>query len=136
VVTGGGNGPYYLVRPRRDFPVTNQYLLAVLCHPLSEAFIRKSTSIFRGGYYSHGKQFIEDLPVPIAAPDERRSIESLVDALINTMDGVHSARTPHGRTLKEREAADIKSQIEARVSAVFGLSQSDLAVVRAVPIPA
>ena len=66
VVTGGGNGPYYMIRPRRGVDETSYFLLAVLHHPLSEAMVRMHTSTFRGGYYSHGKQFIDHLPIPQA----------------------------------------------------------------------
>jgi hypothetical protein len=133
--TGGGNGPYYMVRPRPGAHISNQYLLAVLNHPLSEAFIRKNTSTFRGGYYSHGKQFIEVLPVPVPPDAERVAIEELVTALIDALAAAANARTPHERTLQVRAAADVKYQIEARVSAVFGLSEADIDVIRAVPIP-
>ena len=57
-MTGGGNGPYYMIRPRPGVDETNYFLLAVLHHPLSEAMVRTRTSPFRAGYYSHGKQFI------------------------------------------------------------------------------
>ncbi len=136
MITAGGNGPYYMVRPRPGSPVSNHYLLAVLNYPLSEAFVRTNTSPFRGGYYSHGKQFIENLPVPIPLNAARAAIEDLVTTLIDTLDAMVRARTPHQRTLHERAAADLKAQIEARVSAVFGLSAADMDVVRAVPIPA
>lgn len=135
VVTGGGNGPYYLIRARQGSMVSNHYLLAVLCHPLSEAFIRTNTSLFRGGYYSHGKQFIRDLPIPIASPAERTVIDGLVVTLIDTLGSLAHARTPHERTLMERESADLNNQIEVRISAAFGLSMADLDVVRAVPVP-
>ena len=93
IFTGGGNGPYYMVRPRPGASVSNHYLLAVLNHPLSEAFIRKNTSTFRGGYYSHGKQFIESLPVPLPPDAERIVIEELVRALIDALAAVADART-------------------------------------------
>ena len=48
VVTGGGNGPYYLIRPRASHSI--EFLLAVLAHPLSEAIVRSKPSVFRGGY--------------------------------------------------------------------------------------
>ena len=132
--TGGGNGPYYMVRPRPN-SLSIQYLLAVLNHPLSEALIRKNTSTFRGGYYSHGKQFIEELPVPIPSHEDHTAVEGSVTELIRTFDDIAAARTPHERELYARAAADLKSQVEARVSAVFGLSEADMEVVRAVPIP-
>ena len=77
-VTGGGNGPYYLIRARPEAGLSNHYLLAVLNHRLSEAFVRTNTSVFRGGYYSHGKQFIKTLPIPVPGDERKREIEALV----------------------------------------------------------
>jgi hypothetical protein len=135
MITAGGNGPYYMVRPRDEARISNYYLLAVLNHPLSEAFIRKNTSTFRGGYYSHGKQFIGVLPIPLPPDHERMAIEEMVGALIDALAAVAAARAPHERTFRARAAADLRSQIETRVSAAFGLSAMDMEVVRAVPIP-
>ena len=134
-VTGGGNGPYYMIRPRPGARESNAFLLAVLHHPLCEAMVRTNTSTFRGGYYSHGKQFIERLPVPAAGDAERAEVERLVRALITANDGARAARTPHARTVHERNAAALREQVEARVSALFGLSPEDVALARAVPVP-
>jgi hypothetical protein len=136
MMTGGGNGPYYLIRPVADAPETNFFLLAVLHHPLSEAMIRTHTSPFRGGYYSHGKQFIEHLPIPAATLAQRTEIETLVRQLIETNDAMLAARTPHQKALNERSAVALREQIEVRVSDLFGLSEADIARARAVPIPA
>lgn len=135
VVTGGGNGPYYLVRQRDGTSVTNHFLLAVLNHPLSEAFVRTNTSTFRGGYYSHGKQFIKNLPVPDATNAQRQVIEMLVTQMINALESVTAARTPHQATMLERQANDLRTQIESHVTNLFGLSADELDVVRAVPVP-
>ena len=55
VVTGGGNGPYYMIRSHPDSGISDYYLLAVLHHPLTEAMVKSNTSVFGGGYYSHGE---------------------------------------------------------------------------------
>ena len=135
VVTGGGNGPYYLVRQRDDSGVTDYYLLAVLNHPVSEAIVRTKTSTFRGGYYSHGKQFIEDLPIPVPSDEERATIDALVARLIAAQGEIAAARTPHDRRLCERRAIDLRQQVEAHVTRLFGLTQEDMDIVRAVPVP-
>lgn len=135
VVTGGGNGPYYLLRQRAGASVTDHFLLAVLNHPVSEAFVRTNTSMFGGGYYSHGKQFIEDLPIPIPNEEERRTVEALVMQLITMLESVESARTPHDKKLYERQATNLRLQVEDRVTRLFGLSATDIDVVRAVPVP-
>jgi hypothetical protein len=135
VVTGGGNGPYYMIRPKPGVAVTNNYLLAVLNHAVSEAFVRTNTSPFRGGYYSHGKQFIENLPIPLPVDAERAAIEGLVDQVITALQAVDAARTPHERILRERQVEDLRRQIEDGVTAAFGLSDQDLEIIRAVPVP-
>lgn len=134
-VTGGGNGPYYMIRPRPGAQESNAFLLAVLHHPLCEAMVRTNTSTFRGGYYSHGKQFIERLPVPAAGDAERAEIEDLVCGLIAANDAARAARTPHQRILHERSAVALQEQVEARVSALFGLSSEDVALARTIPVP-
>ena len=136
VVTGGGNGPYYLLRARPNSGVSDRYLLAVLNHPLSEAFVRNNTSSFRGGYYSHGKQFISPLPIPIPTEADRATIEGLVTGIISAQDAFSAARTPAEQEARLRVVNEVRRQVENEVSRLFGLSESDMEVVRAVPIPA
>ena len=135
VVTGGGNGPYYLVRPRPEVLLSNHYLLAVLHHPLSEAMVRSNTSVFRGRYYSHGKQFIKDLPIPIPPEADRRVVEGTVAQLIDAIDAAGASRTPQQRLVSKRHANILRQQIDGHISAFFDLSARDLEVIRAVPPP-
>lgn len=135
VVTGGGNGPYYMIRAIEDRGISNFYLLAVLNHPFSEAIIRTNTSSFRGGYYSHGKQYIKDLPVPIPNNLQRMQVETAVIKLIDMLLDAAKARTPHERTLHERQVKFLRTQIENRITDIFGLSQEDMKIVHDVPVP-
>jgi hypothetical protein len=135
VVTGGGNGPYYMVRPNPGAEASINFLLAILNHPLSEAFVRTNTSPFRGGYYSHGKQFIEGLPIPPSTTEQRAEIDMLVTEVIAENSALGVARTPHQRTLSERRIAEFRTQIINRIDALFGLTEADGGVVSAVPIP-
>lgn len=136
VVTGGGNGPYYMVRSTAaNTSVTDLYLLAILNHPFSEAIVRTNTSTFRGGYYSHGKQFIENLPIPIPTDAQRQGIEQMVRELLETQEALTVARLPHLRTVYERRIDDLRRQLEEQVSNLFGLSEHDMEITRAVPIP-
>ena len=134
-VTGGGNGPYYLIRSRTNSGVSNYYLLAVLNHQLSEAFIRTNTSVFRGGYYSHGKQFVETLPIPIPSEETKAEIEALVVRIINKQDGLALARTPQQRTQLSRLVDDLRQQIEYQVNRLFELTDDEIAIVNSVPVP-
>lgn len=133
--TTGGNGPYYMVRAREGADVSTLYLLAVLNHPLSEAFVRTNTSTFRGRYYSHGKQFIKNLPTPIPEEAQRAAVETKTAELITALDELAAVRTRRARSRKEREVNELRSEVERMVSALFGLSDADLATIDAVPIP-
>ena len=88
-----------MIRPRAGVDETNYFLLAVLHHPLSEAMVRTHTSLFRGGYYSHGKQFIEHLPIPQATAVQRTEIEQRVGELIAAIEDAQQAGTPHQRNV-------------------------------------
>lgn len=59
--TGGGNGPYYSITSHSAYSI--YYLAGLLSHPVLEAIVKARASEFRGEYYSHGKQFIENLPI-------------------------------------------------------------------------
>ena len=135
IVTGGGNGPYYLIRSRPGADVSNHYLLAVLNHQLTEAFVRTNTSAFLGGYYSHGRQFIETLPIPVPDGETRAEIEGLVVQLMGRLDALHSARIPQQRAQLNRSVGDLRQRIERIVNRAFGLSEDELAIVNAVPLP-
>ncbi|MEO1324700.1 MAG: TaqI-like C-terminal specificity domain-containing protein, partial [Pseudomonadota bacterium] len=136
IITGGGNGPYYMIRAKDDAPISTLYLLAILNHPLCEAMIRTNTSVFRGGYYSHGKQFIKDLPIPV--PDDgvaKAAIERQTEELISALEALNAARTPRERIRRERTAKDTRAQLDRQVSALFGLSDDDSEIIETVPVP-
>lgn len=61
--TGGGNGPYYSLFTKSEYSL--YYIIGILSHPIFEAMIKSRASEFRGAYYSHGKQFIENTPIRI-----------------------------------------------------------------------
>lgn len=135
MATGGGNGPYYMIRQLDNSELNDHYLLAILNHPLCEAFIRTNTSTFRGGYYSHGKQYIQNLPIPIPSDEVRTEIEGLVVQLIDVQDSISVVRTPRQKVLLRRQSNDLKTRIEALVSLLFNLSDEDMRIILSVPIP-
>ena len=133
--TGGGNGPYYMVRAKTDATVSTLYLLGTLNHPLCEAMIRTNTSLFRGGYYSHGKQFIQNLPIPVPDDAHQHAIEVLTQQAVTATDALAAARTPHDIMRRERALMDLKTRLERRVGEIFNLSETDWDIVKSVPVP-
>lgn len=135
VATGGGNGPYYMLRALAGSGLSNKYLMAVLHHPFSEAIIRNHTSVFGGGYYSHGKQFIGHLPVPVPGASKQLAIEEMVTSLIATKKAVSEARIPSQRTLHRRNALALVVKIEAELTSIFGLSSEEMKIISSVEVP-
>ncbi|KAB1198410.1 MULTISPECIES: Eco57I restriction-modification methylase domain-containing protein [Haloferax] len=94
VFVGGGNAGGYGVRLPESADISHEYLLSVLNSRLLEWMVQKTSSQFRGGYYSYGKKYIEGLPV--ASTNHTAAFESLVDDLRSVVesgvdDGVSDA---------------------------------------------
>ncbi|MBU8901663.1 MAG: Eco57I restriction-modification methylase domain-containing protein [Victivallales bacterium] len=85
--TGGGNGPYYSLVNNSDYSIL--YFIGILAHPLFENMIKAGASEFRGNYYSHGKQFIKNLPIRIIDcknADEVKYYENIVKSVKGLID--------------------------------------------------
>ena len=61
--TGGGNGPYYGLFLNPETHESIFYIQAILNHPVTESIVRSIAPKIRGGYYSHGKEYIKSLPI-------------------------------------------------------------------------
>ena len=88
VFTGGGNGPFYGLEMKRSTKVSIFYIQAVLNHWLMELLVKSKASTFRGDYYSHGKQFIANLPIyniDFDIPEERVVHQQIVETVRNIM---------------------------------------------------
>lgn len=135
VVTGGGNGPYYLVRPINQDAFPLEALLAILNHPLSEAVVRSNTSVFRGGYYSHGKQFIADVLVPALSEQVAKQLVVQVEELRAALGERDRARTPAERDIAARRVSALNRRLSIAVDVAFGLTDDDQDVIASVPLP-
>lgn len=102
--TGGGNGPYYGMELKAETPEAIEYVQAALSFWLTEALIRSKTSVFRGDYYAHGKQFVTGLPI-------RR-----IDFSNNADVAIHEKVVATVRTLNDlvskRASSNNKSDVE------------------------
>ena len=134
--TGGGNGPYYGVRWK---DTTNShslhYLQALLNSKLLDYVLHSVSSPFRGGYWSYGKRFIEQLPIrTIEFTDTKdRARHDHMVALVEKMLALHAqidvAKTPQDTTLLQRQIAATDWQIDQLVYALYGLTDEEIALV-------
>ena len=133
--TGGGNGPYYGLRPLPDTSLSIYYLQAVLSHPVIDAMVRARGSAFRDEYKSHGKQFVRDLPIrtiDFANAKEKTThdrIVQLVKALIRATERAETALVPLQKRQAARQAQRLHQAVQKLVGELYGISTTDLAAV-------
>ena len=87
--SGGGNGPYYGLEMKENIEESIFYIQALLNHRLLEDILECKSSIFNDNYYSHGKQFIEDLPIrkiDFSNPEEKKYHDDIVENVKRLME--------------------------------------------------
>jgi len=135
VITGGGNGPYYTLRPKPDSGLSIYYLLGILSHPVIEAFVRVRSSKFRGGYGSHGRQYVTNIPIKTIDFDEKKEVKQykvIVDTtekLITVLESFHASTTPNKRTIYKRQLTVYRKKLFGQIEKLYNLSQEDLKTV-------
>ena len=128
--TGGGNGPYYSIVSSSDYSL--RYLMAILSHPVFEGMVKARASEFNGEYYSHGKQFIKDLPIRridfdlAAERGLHDEIVVTVTGLIEAKAKARAASLPADRAVHNRKVARLEAKMQAQVDVLYGLGDGDL----------
>ncbi len=126
---GGDGGPYGFIRPHADSPVSLPFLIALLSHPAIDAMVWAASPKYRGGYFPHRKAFLAGLPVPTHDEALAARIAGMTQTLIETTIRVRSETDAQARLVLERDRASQTLRIEAEISTLLGLSDSDLKAV-------
>ena len=125
VFTGGGNGPFYGIEMNSAVEESIFYVQAILNHWLMELLVKKTASTFRGGYYSHGKQFIAELPIRrIDFSDKSQKIlhDSIVEKvhrLENVILHIDNSGNSSQKKVLERAATNIEKELSALVDTLY-----------------
>ena len=132
-VTGGGNGPYYSLISRSDY--SPLYILGILSHPLFEAMVKAGASEFRGAYYSHGKQFIENLPIrqidfaDKAEVKQYNEIVKTVSQLIAAKQGYNQVYLGARKRVFERKIDFLFDKLIMHINKLYGISNDEMNIV-------
>jgi hypothetical protein len=134
--TGGGNGPYYGIRlkqPRNSHSL--HYLQALLSSTLLDFCLHSISTPFRGGYWSYGKRFIEQLPIrtiDFSDPADKTRHDRIV-RLVESMLVLHKqlalAQTDHEKTALQRQIDATDRQIDQLVYELYGLTDEEIRIV-------
>ena len=123
--TGGGNGPYYDLELKDNTPEAIEYVQAALSYWLTETLVRSKTSLFRGDYYAHGKQFVAELPIRrinFSNPSDVALYKKVV-ATVQTLNELVARRASSGNksdvTLYSRSIAATESNLKSAMDKLY-----------------
>lgn len=131
--TGGGNGPYYSLISNSEY--SPLYILGILSHPLFEAMVKAGASEFRGAYYSHGKQFIENLPIKQidftnkAEVKQYNEIVKTVGQLIAAKQGYNQVYLGARKRVFQRKIDFLFDKLIALINKLYGISNEEMDIV-------
>lgn len=77
--TAGGTSGVYGIMP--EINISPLFLSSVLNSNVLDFYLKSISSIFSGGYYSYGDQFIKDLPIPPVTLEQETTLSSLAEQL-------------------------------------------------------
>ncbi len=130
--TGGGNGPYYSLRVTEGRQESLLFILAVISHPIFEAWVKVKSSMFREEYYSHGKQFLQDVPLlSLSAMNGAKlriynEVVQNTKLLINLNSDLQKEGVSQKINLLKRQKNILLQKITNSISALYELDQNDL----------
>ena len=134
--TGGGNGPYYGIR-WSDYEEVHSlhYLQGVLNSRLLDFYLHSISTTFRGGYWSYGKRFIEQLPIrtiDFSDPEDAARHEKmvgLVKRMLKLQERIAEARISQEKNVIRRQIGAADRQIDRLVYDLYGLTDEEIMVV-------
>ncbi|GAB62731.1 MAG: endonuclease [Candidatus Jettenia sp.] len=132
--TGGGNGPYYSLISNSNYSIF--YLLAILAHPAFEAMVKARASEFRGSYYSHGKQFIENLPIrninfdSIEEVNLYNSICKNTKEIIKTKQTINKTYIANKKSILQRKFNYLYNEIISMINSLYGIKKEELEAIK------
>lgn len=87
--TGGGNGPYYGLKLRNSDSYSLFYIQAILNSSFISKYIEESSIYFENGYFTTGKQFVENVPIrkiDFTNKNEKEIHDKIVNITIELMN--------------------------------------------------
>ena len=131
--TGGGNGPYYSLISNSTY--SPLFLLGILSHPVFEAMVKAGASEFRGAYYSHGKQFLENIPIKVFdfknKTDKKNhdAIVKTVQQLIETKQSYNQVYIAAKKKILERKLNFLNDSLIEQINQLYSISKVDVDIV-------
>jgi len=135
VGSGGGGGGGYGITLRESTKFSYAYLLGLLNSNLLTAYLKATSTPFRGGFIALNRQYIEQLPIrgiDFSASAEKAhhdKMVSLVERMLDLHKQLVAANNPNDKTHLEREIDATNHQIDQLVYELYGLTEEEIKIV-------
>jgi hypothetical protein len=110
------------------------YVLALLNSKLLFWRLRSISNIFRGGWITCTKQYVETLPIRtinFADPSEKAAHDkmvSLVERMLELHRRLPTVRTPQEKEMLQREIDSTDQAIDSLVYQLYGLTEEEIKI--------
>ena len=135
VGSGGGGGGGYGIVPSQEIGWSPLFVLGLLNSTLTTFYLKKTSSVFRGGYIALNRQYIEDIPLPTidakvnSDKSQHDQMVKLVEQMLELRKRLSAAKTPQEKTSLERQSAATDTQIDRMVYHLYGLTADEVKIV-------
>jgi len=116
---GGGNAGGYGIILNEEYNDKYEIVLALLNSKVLEFYLKNISTIFRGGYYSYAKRFIERLPIKIPDEKQGKRIKELVERIIQFYK--------EGKS--EQQIKNVDYEINEEVYKLYGLTKEEIKLI-------
>lgn len=116
-------------------PTEDLYLMGILSSKVADIVIHLISSTKQGGYFEYKPMYLQQIPIhtidfsdPQAVALHDRMV-SLVESMLSLNKQLQEARTPHEKTLLQRQIEATDRQIDALVYELYGLTEEEIRIV-------
>jgi len=133
-MTGGGSGPFYGIRPKKDY-LSLRCLLGVMNSKLFSVMIRAQSTNLRGGYIKFSKQYIQSAAFPLidftnpADVEKHDRMVSLVERMLALVPKRRAEANPQAAAQLDAQIAATDRQIDRLVYDLYDLTEEEIALV-------
>jgi hypothetical protein len=116
---------------KKDVNFSQKYVLGLLNSQLIDFYLKKISTVMRGGYIRYFGQFIEQIPIRVINFSDSTDVAhhdkmvTLVDRLLNLNKRLPDAKTDQEHTLIQRQIAATDKEIDELVYDLYGLTEEE-----------
>ena len=126
---GGGNAGGYGIILKDEYKDYYFYILALLNSKVLEFYLRNISTPFRGGYFSYGKRFIEQLPIKFANEKDTNKLSLLVREQISLTTSLREMNNTDAKNKIEQRLKENEKNINSIVYRIYGLNDEEINII-------